>query len=193
MSLHMDGLRAADPEDPGGHQDVPASEHTREHGGIQMGEAFDWGQMQGIMPAAESPPRSDSQRLSLGDRDPQEEKKQPQAPGHVHGGGWKMRVLLSTSALVCLPWLVLVELISKRTRGGTSHKSSERLGGCSALFNQYSTRLRAEASCAEMYSGPTPTFGTRVGGGGLSFPSATGSHPEALSSRGRKEVTSQAR
>ena len=140
-----------------------------------------------------SPLRSDSQRLSLGDRDPQEEKKQPQAPGHVHGGGWKMCVLLSTSALVCLPWLVLVELISKRTRGGTSHKSSERLGGCSALFNQYSARLRAEASCAEMYSGPIPTLGARVCVGGLSFPSATGSHPEALSSRGRREVTSQAR
>ena len=55
MSLHMDGLWAADPQDPGGHQDVPASEHTRGHGGIQVGEAMDWGQMQGIMPAAGSP------------------------------------------------------------------------------------------------------------------------------------------
>ena len=74
----------------------------------------------------QGPLSSDSQRLSLGDGDPQEEKKQPQAPGHIHGGGWKMLVLLSTLALVCLPWLVLVELMSKRTRGVTSHKSSER-------------------------------------------------------------------
>ena len=92
---------------------------------------FKWGKRWTGVKCKEScqrpgPLSSDSQRLSLGDGDPQEEKKQPQAPGHVHGGGWKMLVLLSTSALVCLPWLVLVELISKRTRGGTSHKSSER-------------------------------------------------------------------
>lgn len=62
VSLYMDGLRAADPQGSGGHQDVPASRQTQEHavgGGTQVGEAAAerQGHIQGItQAAAECPP-----------------------------------------------------------------------------------------------------------------------------------------
>lgn len=80
---------------------------------------------------AKSPRFPDSQWLSLGEVDPQQELNQAQGPVHVHGGGKMMQghrsqmsVLLSTPALVCLPWPVLAELISKWMWAGNLHKSN---------------------------------------------------------------------
>lgn len=140
MSLYEDGLRAADAQDSGGHQDVPASRQIQRHRGLAWGR-----QQQRHMGSCAGSPQDhryagsrpsplgfpDSQWLSLGEVDPQKEQNQAQGPVHVHGGGKmtqghrpQMSVLLSAPALVCLPWPVLAELISKRMWGGNLHKSN---------------------------------------------------------------------
>lgn len=80
VSLYMDGLRAANPQGSGGHQDVPASRQTQEH--ALGGGVLKWGkqQLRGRVIYREScrQRRSalrfpDSQWLSMGKRGPQEE------------------------------------------------------------------------------------------------------------------------
>lgn len=97
---------AADHAGPG-HQDVPASEHTGVWG-IQ-----DWGRRRTGVKCKESCQQQGPSVLTHSGsawavfRGSQEEKKQPQGPGHIHGGGWKISVLLSTSAglFYGLSWL----------------------------------------------------------------------------------------